>query len=171
MIPASLLLIAASPHAAVEAAYLSKLPPFVKWPRSAFESPAGPLNICVVGADPFGAALDRMVSGQRVGRHPIAVKRLSRFEKNDGCHVLWLGALKGQELADALAAARGAPVLTVTDGAGDQPSRAMVDFDSRAARVSIAVDSAAAQSSGLVVSSKLLSLADAGRAPKPGGAP
>jgi hypothetical protein len=60
-------------------------------------------------------------------------------------------------------------VLTVTDSQRAEDPKGVVDFDSRGPRVRLAVDAAAAQSSGLVVSSKLLSLADAEQ--KPGDAP
>jgi hypothetical protein len=168
---ASLLLTAASSEAAVKAAYLSRLPPFVQWPESAFDSPAGPLNICVVGADPFGATLDRMVSGQHVGQHPVEIKRLPRFDKGSACHVLYLGALKAPEVAQVLAAARGAPVLTVTDGQSTEDPKGVVDFQSHGQRVRLAVDGAAAEANGLVVSSKLLSLGDTGEGAKAGVGP
>ena len=62
---------------AVKATYLYKFAPFVEWPASAFDSPTAPLVLCVVGDDPFGDLLDRAVSGQHAGKHPIALRRLS----------------------------------------------------------------------------------------------
>src|ERR1700756_4784994 len=43
---------------AVKAAYLYKFTPFVEWPASAFAGPGSPFNVCVLGDDPFGPALD-----------------------------------------------------------------------------------------------------------------
>ena len=54
---------------------------------------------------------------------------------------------------------RGAPVLTVTDDAGDPAARGMIDFVLRDGRVRFRIDPRAAERSGLVISSKLLSLA------------
>jgi hypothetical protein len=146
---------------AVEAAYLSRLPPFVQWPDSAFDSPAGPFNICLVGGDPFGGSLDQIVSGQHVGTHPVRVKRLAKVERSAACQLLYLGALKGQAVVDALAAVKAAPILTVTESQHAEDPRGMVDFRIGGPRLMLAIDDAAARASGLVVSSKLLSIADA----------
>jgi hypothetical protein len=147
-----------APDIVTRAQYLAKLPPFVQWPPSAFDSPTGPLNICLVGADPFGGALDRMVLGQHVDQHPIEVKRLAKVDKSAACHVLYLGALKGAAGAEALQAVRDAPVLTVTEAERDDP-KGVVDFHVEGVQVRLEVDQDAARRGGLVVSSKLLSLA------------
>jgi hypothetical protein len=160
--PTPLLKIAAQPPPA-EAAYLVRLPAFVQWPDSAFESPAGPFNLCILAGDALGEALDQMVSGQKVQQHPVQVKRLQKLEKGSGCHVLYLGALKGPALADALAEAKDAPVLTVTEAQDPSGPKGVIDFQVMSGRVRLAVDQGAARSHGLVLSSKLLDLADSGR--------
>ncbi|HEU5051094.1 MAG TPA: YfiR family protein, partial [Gemmatimonadales bacterium] len=48
----------------VKAAYLLNFARYVSWPEGAFASPTAPLPICVLGADPFGNALDEVVAGQ-----------------------------------------------------------------------------------------------------------
>jgi hypothetical protein len=68
------------------------------------------------------------------------------------------GSLR-QGVADALDKVRGAPVLTVTDGASDTGSRGMVNFVLRDNRVRFEIDEISASQSGLMISSKLLSLA------------
>ena len=160
---------AATPEVLAKAAYLSKLPPFVRWPQSAFESPAGPLNICLVGGDPFGPALDQLVDGQHVGPHAIAVKRLAKFDKGSGCQVLYLGALKGSAAAEALAAAKGAPILTVTEAERAEDPRGVIDLRTHGVQVRLVVDQDAARRNGLILSSKLLSLAAGDRRRRRGG--
>src|SRR4051812_42915204 len=51
---------------AVKAAYLYKFAPFVQWPPASL-APGEPLQLCVVGADPFGRLLDVAATGQMVG--------------------------------------------------------------------------------------------------------
>jgi len=143
-------------------------PPFVQWPEAAFESPGASFSICILGADPFGAAIDEAVRGQKVGQRPIEVKRLAKVEKPSACHLLYLGALRGPAAAEALTAVKGAPVLTVTDSDGPDDPRGMIDFRSRGRALRFAIDAEAARRSGLVVSSKLLSLAVAVRHRRPG---
>jgi len=143
----------------VKAVYLYKLPPFVRWPAGAFDAPNSPFTICVAGADPFGQALDQAVTGQRVDRHPMVLKRLLRVDKGSGCHILYVGGGKAQSEADALSAVRGSPVLTVTDSASGERARGVIDFVIKDNRVRFSVDNEAARQNGLAISSKLLSLA------------
>ena len=147
----------------VKAAYLYKFAPFIQWPATAFDSPSSPFAICIVGADPFGSALDQAVASQRFDARPIVVKRLAKVDRTSGCHVVYLGGGKGAGAADALAAVRGAPVLTVSDAAGRDDVRGVIDFQIRDNRVRFSIDDQAAQANGLVISSKLLSLAVAVR--------
>src|SRR5579863_371477 len=62
---------------AVEAAYLYKFGEFVEWPSTAFASPVSAVNVCVAGADPFGANLDTVASGQHIGVRAIVVRHLA----------------------------------------------------------------------------------------------
>lgn len=143
---------------AVKAAYLLKFAPFVDWPPRAFAGPASPFGVCILGPDPFGAALDQAVAGQRVGEHPVVVRRLSGPAVPGECHVLYAGHASERRLQDALAAMRGQPVLTVTERGQAGPG-GVIRFLLQGGRVRFAIDKAAAQANGLSISSKLLSLA------------
>jgi hypothetical protein len=144
---------------AVKATYLSKLGAFVGWPQGAFDGPAAPVRLCVVGDDPFGPVLDEVVRGQKIETHPLMVVRLDHVDRSAGCHILFIGSLRQQPLAEALGKIRGAPVLTVTDGVADPAARGIVDFVLKDNRVRFRINDSAATQSGLVISSKLLSLA------------
>jgi len=141
---------------AVKAAYLYKFAPFVGWPAAALGGPADPFAICVVGADPFGAVLDRAVAGQQVAGRPIVVRRFAQAARAQPCQIAYLGVARGQSGKEALRVLRGAPVLTVTDASA---ARGMIDLVISEGRVRFRIDDAAAADSGLTISSKLLSLA------------
>lgn len=141
---------------AVKATYLYKFAPFVEWPPSAFASASSPLQLCILGRDPFGTSLDQAVSGQRVAGHPVAVRRLERVSAVSGCHILYVGASRSQA-AEALQAVRGAPVLTVADSG--QVSGAIISFVVKDNRVRFDIDASAAAANRVTISSKLLSLA------------
>jgi hypothetical protein len=144
----------------VKATFLYKFGPFVEWPASAMGAAASPFVLCVVGDDPFGPLLDRAVAGQRVGRHPVAVRRMATIEpRAAGCHVLYAAGSRAQSPAQILAAVQGQPILTVTDAAHGDGSRGVVNFVLRDNRVRFEIDVRAAREAGLAISSKLLSLA------------
>jgi hypothetical protein len=139
----------------VKAAYISKLSPFIDWPSSAFAGPNGPPVICVVGNDPFGAALDKAVEGTRDRDHPLQVRRLPEPDPEAACHILF--AADAAMAEQAIEQVRAKPVVTVTDSG--QPARGMISFVVAANHVRFDIDAAAAERVGVRFSSKLLALA------------
>jgi hypothetical protein len=140
----------------LKAAFLYKFGSFVEWPAGAFPARDRALQICVVGHDPFGASLDRVVQGQSIDNRPLVVRRLPVVGPGSGCHIAYLGGSSEQSVAAAARAVAGAHVLTVSDAA--LPG-IMVQFVLRANRVRFRIDARAAEASGLRISSKLLHLA------------
>jgi hypothetical protein len=144
---------------AVKAAYLAKFGSFVDWPKSAFASPTTPINICISGQDPFGAALERLLSGQQAGARPIVVRRIATGGRDPGCQILYAGGSDAQSVDQSLAAARGMPTLTVTDDAPAGSNPSVLYFVVRDNRVRFVIDDQAAATNGLTISSELLKLA------------
>lgn len=143
----------------VKAAYLTKFGIYVEWPGTAFASPTAPLNVCVVGDDPFGALLDTAADAQRVDGHPIAVRRLKTVTRETGCHVLYIAASEAPRLAQIVDALRGSAVLTVSDARNGANATPVISFVVKDNRVRFNVDEEAAAQNGLSISSKLLGLA------------
>ncbi len=138
-------------EAAVKATYLYKFTAFVAWPDSAFAGPDSPFVLCVEGEDPFGDLLDRAVTGQSVGGHPVALRRQPRFTGGSGCHLLYTAAPADRP--------RGEPVLTITDSARGGARGAVITFVLQDDRVRFEIDADAARDNRLSISSKLMSLA------------
>lgn len=149
----------ASLEYAVKATYLYKFAPFIEWPASAFASPTSPVVLCIVGNDPFGEIVDRAVRNQRVDDRAIALRRLQRATRDSGCHIMYVAGSDVQSVAEALAAVRGTPVLTVTDATSRAEAMGIIHFLVQDNRVRFEIDNQAASENGLVISSKLLSLA------------
>lgn len=144
---------------AIKATYLYKFAPFVEWPEHAFASPQSPFSLCVVGTDPFGDVLDEAVAGQHVSGRPIVVRRLAAATRNPGCQILFVAGSPAESVAAALATVRGTPVLTVTDNENNTEAKGIVNFVLQDNHVRFQIDNMAAAANGLVISSKLLSLA------------
>ncbi len=142
---------------AIKANYLCKFGPFVEWPAGVFAGASAPFNVCVVGQDPFGSALDEATRGQVVAGHPVAVRRLHGAGGASGCQVVYVSR-SGAQATEVIQALRGSPVLIVTDDA--QPG-GVIQFVMKGGRVRFAIDLAQAQADGLAISSKLLELATA----------
>lgn len=139
---------------AVKATYLYKFLPFITWP-----DPAQRFTLCVVGDDPFGAVLDKALSGQTQNGLPIGLRRMAALRPDSGCQVVFAAGSAAEPVAAILAGLRGKPVLSVTDGARDPASRGIVNFVVAENRVRFEIDERLAQEAGLGISSKLLGLA------------
>ena len=142
----------------MKAAYLYKFASFVQWPDDAFASTSDPLQICIVGIDSIASLATEAAAGQTVGARSISVRPMTRPPAPDTpCHVLFVE--RGAEgAAAALQEARGRPILTVTEAA-DTRVQGVINFVLDGNRVRFEIDLEAASQNGLVISSKLLSLA------------
>jgi hypothetical protein len=143
----------------VKAAYLARFAPFIDWPADAFAGPDAPLNICVLGPDPFGAGLEKATAGQKDGGHPLAVRRMETLLPEGACQILFIhDAALADEALDAL---KTRPVMTVTDSG--MSAHGIISFVVIDNHVRFDIDDDAARRVGLKISSKLLTLAHAVR--------
>jgi hypothetical protein len=153
---------------AVKANFLYKFADYVSWPAQALGADNAPVNLCVAGDDPFGRVLDDAVAGERLGTHPLAVRRMDEVTPDAPCHILFTRGSARQDIADALKAVEGRPVLTITEASNHGPGGGVITFVLKDNRVRFEIDQQAAAANGLEVSSKLLELAITVR-PRSGG--
>jgi len=140
----------------VKAAFLYKFASFVAWPQSDRSLPVG---ICVLGHDPFGDSLDRVVKGKSINGREFLVRRLKPGDTTGECPILFIGASERKRLTLILERLRAAPVLTVGDVPGFCQSGGVINFTVLDNRVQLEINPTAAERSGLQLSSRLLSLA------------
>ena len=140
---------------AVKATYLVKFAHYVAWPANAFSEPTAPLVLCIVGRDPFGAAIDAAARDERIDQHPVIIRRLPAIDRTAGCHIAFV---TGGMAAKGLPAFDGTPVLSVTDGA-ETRARGVLSFALRDGHVGFDVDDRLAARGGLAINSRLLSIA------------
>jgi hypothetical protein len=144
---------------ALKATFIYKLAAFVHWPDSAFASATSALDLCVVGSNPFGGVLDQAVAGRFVEAHPIVIRHLAGAGRPAGCHILYLAVSNTPSAVQVLRNVRGAPVLTITDAAFEDGAKGIVHFVIRDGHVRFEIDSSEAAQNGVILSSKLKSLA------------
>ena len=149
---------------AVKATYLYKFGGFVDWPDAAFVSPSSDVHLCIAGDDPFGTTLDLAVQGQQVEGRPVVVRRIKTAEPDSQCHIMFISGSSAQSVAEGINAVSGTPTLTITDSSRDAAAKGIIHFVVRDNRVRFEIDDRIAASNGLLISSKVLSLAVSVRA-------
>jgi YfiR/HmsC-like len=143
-----------SPEYTIKAAYLYKFVPFVEWPSP----PGSSFDICIIGDDPFGSAIDRAVDGQTAMGKPIEVTRLDDSDSADQCQILFIAPSEGRSVRAIADKLEGRPILTVADE-GDSDTDTVITFVIEDNRVRFEINDDIAAKDGLTISSKLLSLA------------
>jgi hypothetical protein len=144
----------ALPEYRIKAAFLYNFALFTEWPAEVGST----LNLCVTGADPFGADLDPL-QGKSVGGRTMAVQRKAAGAPLGDCQIVFVAATAIGTLPRVLESLRGRPVLTVTESAGAARLGAALNLTVEQGRVSFEANLQAARGAGLNLSSKLLRLA------------
>lgn len=134
----------------VKAAYLLNFTKFIEWPPTAFGDAETPFTICIAGNDPFGAVIDQVIEGETVSGRKIVVRRLET-QSPTPCHIVY-----GSRVLTAPAQAG---VLTVGEGETFVKSGGIIGFTVENRRVRFDINQRAAQRAGILLSSKLLSVA------------
>ncbi len=143
----------------VKAAFLYNFARFVEWPDPG--PPDRPFVIDVIGADPFGTALDEAVRGKDIGGHPVEVRRATGAAGLAGCALAFVAVTDRDELVRLLGEAERASVLTVGETRDFARLGGMITFVNKEATIGFEINNRAANLAGLNVSSKLLRVAAA----------
>jgi hypothetical protein len=143
----------------VKAAFLYNFGKFVAWPPGALGNKATPFVIGILGEDPFGNRLDRMVHDQTVQDRKVVIQRLHSVEETARCQVVYLGRSEGKDLAATLQTVSARGVLTVSDISDFSERGGMFGLFVEGNKVRFSINLNATNRAGLTVSSQLLKLA------------
>lgn len=150
----------------VEAVYLLNFAKFVRWPQTPANNQ--PFSICVFGDDPFGPALARTISGEKLDGRPVMNKQISSPEEASACSILYIHASDPNRIAGVLSQVQGLPVLTVSDMPNFLERGGIIQFVLIGDRVRFEVNLQPTNQDGLMLSSELLKVAVKVKAAKAG---
>jgi len=145
----------------VKAAFVVNFASFVEWPREAFPSAAAPVNLCILGRNPFGHTLEAIAEGKTALGRPLAVRELSDVRQIAGCHIVFVSSSERLRFRLILDSLRDSTIFTVGDASDflAQGGVANLWLDQGKVRVEISPD--AARAHNLRISSRLMSLSKA----------
>lgn len=143
----------------LKAVFLYNFTRFVNWPANAFESDQSPLVIGVLGDNPFGNYLVQTVSEEKINGHPMTVQYFKNEEEIRTCHILFINTSDAGTLTQVLAAVQGRNILTVSDHPDFLKQGGMIKFVTNS-KIKLQVNMDACKKTGIVLSSKLLRLAE-----------
>lgn len=140
----------------VKAVFLFNFTQFVQWPASTFINDQAPLIIGILGEDPFGPYLDKLVVGEKIDGHPLELRRYRRTDDFTSCHILFISRSESGQLDKVLGRLKGRSVLTVSDAENFSRYGGIIRFVTENGKIRLRVNLAEAKDAQLTISSKLL---------------
>ena len=140
----------------VKAVYLYNFGKFIQWP---VEPGQDAFVICVLGEDPFGPILDRILEGETLDGRPASPRRIADVGQAEGCRIVFISSSEARRLTPILEGLKGSRILTVSDVTDFASRGGMIELVVEGERVRFDVDLNAARAAGLVLSSELLKVA------------
>ena len=145
----------------LKAVFLFRLAQFVEWPASAFETNESPIIIGILGEDPFGQALDLVVRDETAHNRPLGIRQFKRVEDVTACHILFISRSESGHIETILRTLQGRSILTVSDLEESFLKKGgMIRFVTEQNKVNIQIHPEVAKEAGLIISSRLLRVAD-----------
>src|SRR5712664_829009 len=146
----------------IKAGFIYNFAKLVEWPTTAFPQPDSPIVIGILGNDPFGATLDRIVADKKIDGRGFAVKRVKwgRDVKDlRDCNILFVSSSEKEHIESVIDAMKGLPILTIGDAPGFAKRGGVMNFVLEDNKVRFEVNVEAAKHADLTISSRLLTLA------------
>jgi hypothetical protein len=143
----------------VKAAFLYNFAKFVEWPEGAFENQSESLEVCVLGNDPFGHALDEAVGGKKIDGRALVVRRFTDPRQAKGCRMLFVSSSEPRSVLSVLGAINESGILTVGESDSATSEGMIINFILEGGKIRFIINTAAAEREKLRFSSRLLSLA------------
>ena len=143
----------------VKAVFLYNFTKYVGWPPEAFAGDTAALNVCVLGRDPFGPALDATLRGESVNQRSLAARRVSSLDEVAGCQILFIADSEEHELTAILRRVEGKPILTVGEMDKFAETGGMIRLRKIENKIRLEINEGSAARAGLKISSQLLKLA------------
>jgi len=143
----------------LKAAMLYNLTYFVEWPDSAYPDRHAPIQLCILGQDPFASSLTSTIPKETDNGRPVLIRHLQSDKEIPGCHILYISSSERKTAAHIFSALNGSSILTVGEMTQFAAHGGMIQFSLEDQHVRFDINLSAASRAGLKISSKLLALA------------
>ena len=143
----------------IKAGFIYNFAKLVGWPGNAFAQPDSPIVIGILGTDPFGGIIDRILADKKVDARRFVIKRLKWGMEFKDCDILFVGASEAVHLEEIIRAVKGLPILTIGETPGFARRGCIINLIVEDNKVRFEVNLDAAKQADLNISSRLLALA------------
>lgn len=150
----------AKPDYEVIAGFLKAFAVFSRWPKDASPNDGENFTIGTFEKNDVITFFSKSTEGKTIKGKKIKVVFLEDYEEIKQCHLLYIPKTSSKKLGEILETAKGEPILTIADEKGYEKKGVMICIFKVERNLKFNVNLKAAQDSGLLLSSKLLKLAN-----------
>lgn len=143
----------------IKAAFLFHFAQLVDWPSDAGEATDTSVNLCMFENDPHRQEIMNTIDGKPIAGRIFHVRTLHQPQDVHGCNLLFVSSENARRESALLNSLHGLPILTVGENDEFLAAGGMICFRLDGDHVRFDINLAAAESSGLHISSRLLLLA------------
>ncbi len=144
----------------IKAAFIYNFAKFVNWPDEAFENDTTALTIGIIGDDPFDHYLDDVVRDKRIHGRRVHIVYFVAIKEIRDCHVLFISRSHESWLAGIVVKARKGNMLTIGESKDFLERGGIIRLITVGNKVRFEIEQDIAIKSGLLLSSRLLKLAN-----------
>ncbi len=133
---------------------------FIEWPAESFADADAPIIIGILGKDPFGATINRIIKGKTIKGRKLVIKRFKKIEDVKTCHILFISSSEEKHLVKIVKHLKNSSVLTVGEVKQFAQRGGIINFVIKEKKLHLEINVDAAERAKLKISSKLLELAE-----------
>jgi len=153
---------AASSDYLIKAGCIYNFAQLVQWPSVVFSQADSPIVIGILGTDPFGTTIDRVVENKKLDGRNLVVKRLKwgkDLKDLKDCNILFVSSSEKEHIPDLVNMVKWLPILTIGETPGFATRGGIINLTLQDNKVRFEVNIEAAKQANLNISSRLLALA------------
>lgn len=143
----------------VKAALLLNFIKYANFPKSAFLTDESPIEVLVIGKDPFGAILAKTFEKKTLHGRPIMIQRSAKVPKTLDAHLVFAGGLKDKDRAALIKLSKKKPCLLVGDTPGFATAGGFINLYLQKGKVKFEVNADRQEDTGIKLKAELLKLA------------
>jgi hypothetical protein len=153
--------VAAPSEYELKAVFIYNFIKFTEWPPAKLGKSDEPFIIGILGKDPFGGALDKVVEGDTLYDKRVVVRRYARVDDVVVSHALFISFSEEQSIAAVLKLldGQGASILTIGETENFAKRGGVIGLRKENKKVVFGINLIAANRAGLNISAQLLKIA------------
>jgi hypothetical protein len=144
----------------IKATAIYNIVAFTEWPATAFASAEAPLIVGVLGHGPVATVLDGLVMNETWHGRRVLLQHFSTPAEARNCHVLFIAGSEHARWRGMNSQFARRPILTICDAENFARQGGVLQLGIERNKLHLTVNLGVARANGLVISSKVLRLAE-----------